>query len=285
MFQIKNLSMNKASFWLVESRYAFSSTDSSLDVIHIKHGETRAEIAIQETEVSLLTNGDESVSVEGRAKTSRYTIQAGDVFSVMGTRFQLIDPKYKALNPSSTDTLSVDQTMVLVPDRTDLESLIVDGEKTIGRSKGSDFVLTGARLSREHARITVRDATYWIEDLESVNGTFVNGVRVSAQALKLGDKVSFAEHAYRVALQDEGDLDKTKARPVLRAQAEQNITQRVSSDSDTVSDDNQAGLKQTHVGLESFGEKNEPGRTSNRLGVWLIITLALVLVASWFFWQ
>ena len=46
-----------------------------------------------------------------------------------------------------------------------------------------------AKVSRRHARITLSNGQYFLEDLGSTNGTMVNGQRVSAVALNPGDMI------------------------------------------------------------------------------------------------
>jgi pSer/pThr/pTyr-binding forkhead associated (FHA) protein len=62
---------------------------------------------------------------------------------------------------------------------------------TLGRQVDNDVVLKDARVSRHHARITFEDGQYWIEDLNSANGTVLNGrARVQRQRLASGDTLS-----------------------------------------------------------------------------------------------
>jgi pSer/pThr/pTyr-binding forkhead associated (FHA) protein len=59
---------------------------------------------------------------------------------------------------------------------------------TIGRQEQCDFQVNDRWVSRQHARITWGGAGYLIEDLGTVNGTYVNGERISRpRALKSGD--------------------------------------------------------------------------------------------------
>jgi hypothetical protein len=62
---------------------------------------------------------------------------------------------------------------------------------TVGRGGQNDLVLTGDEFaSARHARIELRGDGVWVQDLESTNGTFVNGSRVAgAQRLDDGDVV------------------------------------------------------------------------------------------------
>ena len=51
--------------------------------------------------------------------------------------------------------------------------------KTIGRARGVDFVVDAPLVSRVHCRLTARpDGGLELEDLDSTNGTYVNGTRV-----------------------------------------------------------------------------------------------------------
>src|SRR5260221_13468626 len=51
----------------------------------------------------------------------------------------------------------------------------------IGRSTGNDIVLDTTAVSRYHVSLTRRDQQVALEDLESVNGTYVDGERIKPQ--------------------------------------------------------------------------------------------------------
>lgn len=59
--------------------------------------------------------------------------------------------------------------------------------KTMGRSPGAEFIMEAAMVSRLHCRLTAGAAELQVDDLESTNGTFVNGTRVTRASLKAGD--------------------------------------------------------------------------------------------------
>ncbi len=60
----------------------------------------------------------------------------------------------------------------------------------IGRSPASDIVVKEAKVSRRHAEIQVIGGKYVLVDLESSNGTFVNGKKISEHTLQSDDEVS-----------------------------------------------------------------------------------------------
>lgn len=61
--------------------------------------------------------------------------------------------------------------------------------KTIGRAPRADFRVDAALVSRVHCRLTAGAADLEVIDLESTNGTFVNGTRIDRALLKIGDRL------------------------------------------------------------------------------------------------
>jgi pSer/pThr/pTyr-binding forkhead associated (FHA) protein len=71
---------------------------------------------------------------------------------------------------------------------------------TVGRGGQNDLVLDGDEFaSSRHARIEVRGDGVWVQDLDSTNGTYVNGSRVAgAQRLDAGDVLRVGETDLRI---------------------------------------------------------------------------------------
>lgn len=64
-------------------------------------------------------------------------------------------------------------------------------ETVVGRSPGSELQLQDVGISRSHVRLYRVGADFFLEDLQSANGTFVNGQRViTSQQLIDGDKIA-----------------------------------------------------------------------------------------------
>ena len=62
--------------------------------------------------------------------------------------------------------------------------------KTLGRTARADFIVSAALVSRLHCRLTAdRSDQLVVEDLDSTNGTIVNGRRVKRSLLKAGDRL------------------------------------------------------------------------------------------------
>jgi pSer/pThr/pTyr-binding forkhead associated (FHA) protein len=61
--------------------------------------------------------------------------------------------------------------------------------KTIGRSAGAELILDAALVSRIHCRLEANEETLEVIDLDSTNGIYVNGERVSRAHLIPGDRL------------------------------------------------------------------------------------------------
>lgn len=64
---------------------------------------------------------------------------------------------------------------------------------TIGRTKDSIIALNDKKVSRAHAKIELAGAVWKIEDLNSGNGTKVNGLRIDVHELALEDVIKIGD--------------------------------------------------------------------------------------------
>jgi pSer/pThr/pTyr-binding forkhead associated (FHA) protein len=75
----------------------------------------------------------------------------------------------------------------------------VDAVTTIGRDVNNSIVVDDAFASSEHAVLTYRGRAWYVEDLDSTNGTFVNGSRVDGiSPLGFGDELQVGQVRFRL---------------------------------------------------------------------------------------
>ena len=76
--------------------------------------------------------------------------------------------------------------------------------RTLGRAAGADFVMDATLVSRLHCRLTAGAAELEVEDLDSTNGTYVNGERVKRRVLRPGDRLTVGDVEFVVERPDSG---------------------------------------------------------------------------------
>jgi pSer/pThr/pTyr-binding forkhead associated (FHA) protein len=81
--------------------------------------------------------------------------------------------------------------------------LLSEGTTTIGRAPESDICLADDHVSRHHARIQVRARHVTVEDLETKNGTLVNGERVHQADVGVGDTVDIGRYTFSIGSTDD----------------------------------------------------------------------------------
>jgi len=87
----------------------------------------------------------------------------------------------------------------------DLREYILRNDTTsIGRIATNDIRLIDEMVSGHHAKIIRFQNNYFIEDMASTNGSFVNGKRIRKCVLKDGDKISFGPYKlmFQIGVED-----------------------------------------------------------------------------------
>lgn len=80
---------------------------------------------------------------------------------------------------------------------------LVKERTTLGRRPYNDVVIDNLAVSGEHAAVQMTDGQVVLEDLDSTNGTFVNGKAIRRQALQHGDTIEVGK--YRIQFLDESE--------------------------------------------------------------------------------
>lgn len=75
------------------------------------------------------------------------------------------------------------------------DTYAVNDDTSIGKTRKNDICLPDPFISPKHARIFFANGDFYIEDLSSKNGTFVNGKEVTKHPVlvKSGDKIAFGD--------------------------------------------------------------------------------------------
>jgi ABC-type multidrug transport system ATPase subunit len=85
---------------------------------------------------------------------------------------------------------------------------------TIGRDESNDIKIDGLQISKHHAKLRFSSGEIFIEDLNSTNGVFVNGIRTSRQTLRPNDNVQIG--AFVIRVDQSGTIGVLDARSKMR---------------------------------------------------------------------
>ncbi len=74
-------------------------------------------------------------------------------------------------------------------------------EVVLGREATCDFPINDQTVSSRHARLSYHQTQWWVEDLASTNGTFLNGEMVAAQVvITHGDELYLGQVGVKIAI-------------------------------------------------------------------------------------
>ena len=100
------------------------------------------------------------------------------------------------------------------------EVQITKDKTTLGRRPYNDIVIDNLAVSGEHAVLQMVGADVFIEDLNSTNGTYINGKAVKKQLLSHNDTVEIGKYKIKFMVEDGTDYEKTMImKPGSRAPA------------------------------------------------------------------
>ncbi len=174
---------------LVSSLTIGSSEDNDiclLDSVTPHH----ARIEITEKGTFLVTQ-EGQLFVNGERIAGSRPLKPGDLFDLGAYRVHLIESSapeafWKKTDKTLTVSLQGKEKGGAIPVIHFLDPLQKKFRKphlSIGRSPACDLVIHNSYVSSEHAELFVRDGTYYLRDLHSRNGTFVNDYRVTERPL------------------------------------------------------------------------------------------------------
>lgn len=212
MLKIRSKDNKHSAVWLVEPGVTIGRLASNDLIIDDRRvAEQQLEVRVSGDQLTLVNRGpDVSVAVNGRVVTGEHPLALGDTITLLDRELQVIDPKEERTR-SRTQAAS---RWSLKANHTALAHRVFPLAETtlVGRARECDITLGAAHLSRRHAELRVIKGLLYVKDLDSSNGTFVNGKRVTEARVRRGDELRFDTLSFGVLGPPEA-LDKTTVRP------------------------------------------------------------------------
>ncbi|MFH1008388.1 MAG: FHA domain-containing protein [Candidatus Latescibacterota bacterium] len=91
------------------------------------------------------------------------------------------------------------ELVAMYPSEKGTPFLLSSANVYIGRMAFNDIVIEDDRVSGQHAELSFEEGQFWIEDLGSTNGTYVNGERITRKSpLKNEDLIKIGVAIYKI---------------------------------------------------------------------------------------
>lgn len=224
MLKIRFKNNKQNAVWLVEPKVRIGSgAHNELIVEGESVADTHAEILVEHETLTLVKCAKGStLRVNGTAVEQTCPLVADDIVSLAGTELQVVDPKRVAKQKQGSKqsfpkvpASAPASAWALKSNHSALKNKVfnVGSNTVVGRSNECDITLAAAHLSRRHARLCIKNDRLRVTDLDSANGTYLNGKRVKEAWVSRGDELRFDTLAFGV-IGPADDLDKTTIRPM-----------------------------------------------------------------------
>ncbi|MBX3244850.1 MAG: FHA domain-containing protein [Acidobacteria bacterium] len=182
------------------------------------------------TEPALLTNGDK-IQIGMGGPILVFVSGVTQASSRMDAAVSNLEPQRSEQDFSKTMVAKLDagqirSTGLSEPQLIRTFSFSDKASLTIGRDADNDISLDGLQISNRHAKLSLRGGEIFAEDLGSTNGTFVNGVRISRQAVSPSDQIHIGTFLLRCDASGQIAVYDTRAKTRIDAVA---VTQDIKS--------------------------------------------------------
>ena len=169
-----------------------SSEDATIQIEAVGMCENHATIIKDGDDFSVkVDNPAAMVSVNGRLVKDSREVREGDLIIMSQVHCKIVAEKVEAPDDNRTRIRMALPKFVLrgVSGVYFGKTFPLRGKTSLGRHSDNDIFINVDGISRKHAVISIVADGLEIEDLGSSNGTFVNGDKITKQAIKIGDEI------------------------------------------------------------------------------------------------
>ncbi len=212
MLKLRFVNKEHGDVWLVEPSVLIG-TDTTCQVVLKQEGikPRHADIQIKGNQLTLNNLADDAgLTINGKACNKQSAINVGDQIVIAGMQLILVDPKDER---KLLADVQANSGWAIRPNHSALANKIysINGDTVVGRAAECDLSFSVAHMSRKHAQLSILNGQLMVKDLESANGTFVNGKQVKEAKLNKGDELRLDTLSFTI-IGPGGDSDKTTVR-------------------------------------------------------------------------
>lgn len=219
MLKLRFKNNNHNAVWLVEPKVTIGmAADNNLTLKGKGIAAHHVEVGVSLDQLTLKNLADgKNVWVNGASVVAEQALKAGDTLRIGSEELEVVDPKRDTKGSPTVIRSEQSTGWALKANHSALSNRVfaIKIVSVIGRSSECDISLAASHLSRRHAKMFVKDGQLYIKDLDSSNGTFLNGKRIAEAKVKRGDELRFDALCFGV-IGPASDMDKTSVRSVRK---------------------------------------------------------------------
>lgn len=275
MLKLQFRDRRQEAIWLVDPLFTIGrSPENSLVINEADISDVHLEIRTANNQTTLVNKDPAgSCTINDEKLLSEATLKAGDVIQLGNVQLDVIDPhstQYQSaigLKPGKSPEWKLKSTASWMEN----EVFTVNQKVSLGRDANCDISIPVEHLSRHHAEVEVKGGKLLVRDLDSSNGTYLNGKRITESYAKSGDKIKLDVITFEVIGPAE-DPNKTiirTATPAKKAAATQQPNQQQSKAAKERKAPTKAAIKKRP--LASNGKQpwiEEPGSAKKNHRYW-----------------
>jgi len=203
MLKLQFRDRRRESVWLVDKKFTIGkSSTNSLMIDDKSVQEFHVEIKNELDNITIInTAGTPSLLLNGKPVPRHATLHAKDIIKIGDVELELIDPKTLLEQKKSASTTNFTNGWSIYSSASWLEQnrFLIEKTTIVGRDPSCNITLPIEHLSRKHLSLEVRDNQLFLKDLDSSNGTYLNGKRISEAEVHAGDKIKLDVLTFEVS--------------------------------------------------------------------------------------
>ena len=191
MLKLQFKDRRREAVWLVDQVFTIGkNARNSLMVDNAGVADFHAELINHHDKLTLVNKSEGiGVWVNGLPISDETEVKAGDSITLGELELELVDPKSGTAPQQTAASPKTDWSISSKASWLEHGRYVIEDKVIIGRDSSCDIVLPLEHLSRRHVALEVRRGQLFVQDLDSANGTYLNGERVKEAPLKAGDKL------------------------------------------------------------------------------------------------
>ena len=207
MLKLQQIDQPEKSVWLVGDRFVIGCSDECDLILHTEDIQGRhAEITIDGERLTV-NKLEGECRLNGLGLYGFSELAVDDQLTLGSVTFQIVDPKHRIqlddkgnqiIERRQRDSAGTGWLLQAEHPKFNNKRYPINRDMLIGRATDCDIIIPYRGLSRHHAELSLQEGELVLRDLNSSNGTKVNGQSVSTQVVHFGDRIEFANLPFTV---------------------------------------------------------------------------------------